>query len=314
LFRQIAQRAALGGAAVAALSSWRTEDATCHGTSLTGTKLIDKVAVLEQKLYMLESRLANKGVETVTGQGDAVFSWDEHLTDVFPAECLPFQKDMHGGFNEDVETGIVYTGIPGAGLFSISQDLKTWTSLGTDERLKGNIHGIVVFKHDGETQIAVAQNDDQRVLIIGIDGTVKQQLDKPQGGEFAFNEANGYYSARRHKSKAVCKDGNTRNVFACTDVTFLDGKLYVVTGYCDGDFVLTLEKRVAPGKRGGEWQWGKTAWGGKGQGVGQFQTAHGVFAHNGHIYVANREAFEVIKFTPNGNVVDILPGDACFLA
>ena len=48
---------------------------------------------------------------------------------------------MHGGFNEDPETGMVFTGIPGAGLFSISKDLKSWTKLGTDERLKSNIHG-----------------------------------------------------------------------------------------------------------------------------------------------------------------------------
>ena len=51
---------------------------------------------------------------------------------------------MHGGFNEDAKTGIVYTGIPGWGLCSISPDLTTWTKLGDDKRLKGNIHGIVV--------------------------------------------------------------------------------------------------------------------------------------------------------------------------
>ena len=89
--------------------------------------------------------------------------------------------------------------------------------------------GIVVFSHDGETFIAVAQNEAQRILIVGLDGVVKQQLDKPQGGEFAFDEANGYYSARRHMSQAVCNDGKSRNVFACTDVTYLNGKLFVVT-------------------------------------------------------------------------------------
>ena len=31
---------------------------------------------------------------------------------------------MHGGFNEDPKTGIVYTGIPGYGLCAISPDLK----------------------------------------------------------------------------------------------------------------------------------------------------------------------------------------------
>ena len=41
-------------------------------------------------------------------------------------------------------------------------------------------------------------------------------------------------------------------------MTYLDGKLYVVTGYCDGDFVLTLTEE------GGQWSWGSVAWGGKG--------------------------------------------------
>ena len=35
---------------------------------------------------------------------------------------------------------------------------------------------------------------------------------------------------------------------------------------------------------------GPTAWGGKGDAPGKFNTAHGVFAWDDHIYVANREA------------------------
>ena len=64
-----------------------------------------------------------------------------------------FEPKMHGGFNEDPETGIVYTGIPGYGLCSISPDLTQWTVIGTDERLKDNIHGIVFFVHKGENSL-----------------------------------------------------------------------------------------------------------------------------------------------------------------
>ena len=50
-------------------------------------------------------------------------------------------------------------------------------------------------------------------------------------------------------------------------VTFLDGNLYVVTGYCAGDFVLTASQGAD-----GKWKWGsdlkKSAWGGKGDGAG----------------------------------------------
>jgi hypothetical protein len=197
------------------------------------------------------------------------------------------------GFNEDEDTGIVYTGIPGYGLCAISPDLTTWTVLGDDPRLKDNIHGIVVFKHGGQSWIAVAQNDSQRVLIIGLDGSIKQQLSKPTGGEFEFDEANAYYSNRPAK-QCPWQEDRSDPTFACTDVTYLDGKLYVVTGYCDGDFVLTASEE------GGEWKWGPTAWGGKGDAPGKFQTAHGIFAHADHVYVANREAHQVVQFTKDG--------------
>ena len=38
-----------------------------------------------------------------------------------------------------------------------------------------------------------------------------------------------------------------------------------------------------------------------------FGTAHGVFAHDGHIFVANREAHQVPEFTPEGSLVRAMP-------
>ena len=91
----------------------------------------------------------------VTGQGEFIFSWNKELTAAFPEDAREFEPAMHGGFNEDPETGIVYTGIPDYGLCAISPDLKEWTKLGTDERLKDNIHGIVFFVHKGKKHLAV---------------------------------------------------------------------------------------------------------------------------------------------------------------
>jgi hypothetical protein len=69
------------------------------------------------------------------------------------------------------------------------------------------------------------------VLIIGLDGEVQQELSPPRGGEFTFGEANAYYSERPTKQ---CPWGTPHlPKFACTDVTYLDGKLYVVTGCAD---------------------------------------------------------------------------------
>ena len=53
----------------------------------------------------------------------------------------------------------------------------------------------------------------------------------------------------------------------------------------------------------GIWSWGNLAWGGKGDNPGQFKTAHGVYAHKNHIYVANRAAGQVVKFTKKGEYI-----------
>ena len=296
------------GVAAGACALFASSDAAeCHGNHSHGgsDSSSSRIERLEQQVAKLTELLKEQfNVSMTSGQGKAVFSWDRVLTAAFPDGAKAYEKNMHGGFNEDSKTGIVYTGIPGFGLCTISPDLKTWSLLGSDERLKANIHGIVVFEHDGVTSIALAQNEDQRVLIVGLDGAVKQQLDMPKGGEFNFAEANAYYS-KRPKQQCPWEVGARAPhsaVFAVTDVTYLNGKLYCVTGYSDGDFVLTAsldsESNAA---------WGPTAWGGKGDGAAQFQTAHGVFAHDGKIFVANREAHEVLEFTEEGHLVRSLP-------
>ena len=225
--------------------------------------------------------------ELTTGQGDMVFVWDKELTAAFPEAAKPHEHKMHGGFNEDPDTGIVYTGIPGSGFYSISADLKTWKLLGDDPRLKDNIHGLVLFTHKDKKYIALANEGKARILIVDLEGKVLQEIKKPTGTEFDFQPANNWFSRKNPH-------------FSCTDVTYLDGKIYAVTGYSRGDFVLTLEEAD------GKWAWGKLAWGGKGNKPGQFNTAHGVFAHDDHIYVANREAHQVVKFKKDGEFVEIL--------
>ena len=48
-------------------------------------------------IQALESQHTLKyGFQTTTGQGDAVFSWDENLTAALPDEARKFEKNMHG--------------------------------------------------------------------------------------------------------------------------------------------------------------------------------------------------------------------------
>ena len=224
-------------------------------------------------------------IKLVTGQGDFIFSWDEKLSSAFPKEANKFEQNMHGGFNEDLETGTVYTGIPGYGLCSISPDLREWKTIGVDEKLKDNIHGIVHFSHKGKKLLALAQ-EGKRVLILTTEGKILSEIHKPLGNEFNFDLANKFFSS------------NESN-FGVTDVTYLEGIIYVAHGYSEGDFILTIEEK------NGVWSWGNLAWGGKGNLPGQFQTAHGIYAHENHIYVASRAAGEVIKFTKDGQFVNI---------
>jgi len=225
--------------------------------------------------------------DLLTGQGDLTFSWDQELSIAFPEEAKRFEPKMHGGFTEDPDTNIVYTGISGYGFCSISADLKTWKKLGEDPRLKENIHGLVLFAHKGNKYIALAQNKKERVLVVDLKGDVVGEIYSPVGDEFDFEPANDYYSGKAP-------------LFAVTDVTYLNGRLFAVTGYSPGDFVLTAEER------NGHWHWGKLAWGGKGNGPTQFKTAHGIFAYKNHIYVASRGACQVKKFTADGELVEIL--------
>ena len=227
----------------------------------------------------------SKRAKLVTGQGEFVFSWDQELTAAFPEDAVEFEPGMHGGFNEDPETGIVYTGIPGYGLCAISPDLASWTTIGTDQRLKDNIHGIVFFVHKGVKHLALAQ-EGKRVLVVTLDGKVVSEILKPTGNEFKFAPANEFFAA---------EDSN----FGVTDVTYFKGTLYVAHGYSKGDFVMTIKEK------GGNWNWGKLAWGGKGDNPGQFQTAHGIYAHDNHILVANRAAGQVVKFTKKGEFVEM---------
>ena len=85
------------------------------------------------------------------------------------------------------------------------------------KKLKDNIHGIVHFSHKGKKLLAVAQ-EGKRVLILTTEGKVLSEIHKPLGNEFKFDLANKFFSS------------NESN-FGVTDVTYLEGIIYVAHGY-----------------------------------------------------------------------------------
>jgi hypothetical protein len=91
-----------------------TTEAHAHGTHAhthdgKESGLAARLRQLEHQVADLSDRLRahTADVQATTGQGKAVFSWDRGLTEAFPEDAKPFEKNLHGGFNEDPKTGIV---------------------------------------------------------------------------------------------------------------------------------------------------------------------------------------------------------------
>ena len=104
LRRGVALSTASAGIALFAGRTLTGDPALCHGNHSHGNQ--SKMEMLEARISMLEAGAAAKyGVKQQTGSGPAIFSWDEDLTAALPEECKRFEKDMHGGFNEDPDTG-----------------------------------------------------------------------------------------------------------------------------------------------------------------------------------------------------------------
>ena len=69
-----------------------------HGSHADQTgELKARLEALEQRLGALEEQHTTRyGFKTQTGQGDAIFSWDEALTACLPEECRKVEQNMHG--------------------------------------------------------------------------------------------------------------------------------------------------------------------------------------------------------------------------
>ena len=93
--------------------------------------------------------------------------------------------------------------------------------------------------------------------------------------------------------------------FVPTDVEFLDGLLYITTGYSSLDTVLTARvSSYRPLKAA----WYDLAFGGRGTGPGQLGTGHGITVPPGtkRIDVADRANGEIDRFTRHGQYLSTL--------
>ncbi|MGO8817183.1 MAG: hypothetical protein ACLQVG_21275 [Terriglobia bacterium] len=226
----------------------------------------------------------------VTGQGNLKFKV-LYTSDHLPPEAQKVLVKAHGGFAVDRRPGKeeTYFALPGAGILQISADLKTISLLETaDEMRKINLHDTNIwYDKDGTAYLVLPANDEGKIFTTTLDGRMVHKLDAPTASDnFEQPEVHDYFLG----------GGN----FSPTAVEYLEGLYYVTTGYCNLDYVLTA--RVTPDQRF-QAVWNDLAWGGKGDGIGQFGTGHGITKPPGMVRldVADRPHSRFERFTRYGH-------------
>lgn len=231
-----------------------------------------------------------------SGQGKMTFRvlyTSSHL----PPEAQSVLKDAHGGFAVDRRPGKgeTYFALPGAGIIQISADLKTTRMLPTSPEMKDtNMHNATIwYASNGEPFLTFPGNQSARVFTTDLNGKLVHSLKTPDGNsDLGHPAANDYFLGQ----------GN----FVPTDVEQLDGLFYVATGYSRLDYVLTARILSTNPFRA---EWYDLAFGGKGTGVGQFGTGHGITVPPGkkRLDIADRPNSEIDRFTRHGQYLSTLP-------
>lgn len=226
----------------------------------------------------------------VSGQGKMRFGV-LYTASQLPEEAAKVLVNAHGGFAVDRREGRgeTYFALPGVGIIQISADLQKIRPLETPTEMKNvNLHSTTIwYAPDGTPYLVFAANDAGRVFTTALNGQLVHTLDTPTPeDDFDSPTVNEYFLGK----------GN----FAPTDVEELDGLYYVTTGYSNLDFVLTARiLRFNPF----EAIWHDLAFGGRGDGPGQFGTGHGITVPPGkkQLYVSDRPHSRIERFTRYGH-------------
>lgn len=244
----------------------------------------------------------------VSGQGDLkfrVFATGK----ILPGAAGPVLVKAHGGFAIDRREGHgeTYFALPGAGIIQLSADLKTSTLIETPAEVRDtNQHNTCLwYGKDGTPYLAFPANDANKVFTLSLDGKLLNTLEPPTNKTFAVEAVTKYFSEPKNK-------------FVPTDIEMINSMYFIPTGYSALDYV--LEAKVTEGTPL-QVSWTDQAFGGKGDGPGQFQTGHGITLSPDKtvINVADRPHSEVDRFSTDGKYKDTvalpagsLPCDTAF--
>lgn len=228
------------------------------------------------------------GPAGITGQGDLQFKV-LHTSAALPEAAMKGLDAAHGGFAVDRRPGQgeIYFALPEVGIIRISADLETIEVLPTDEAMAAtNMHNTTIWYTDGDqAYLTFPGNQSNKVYTTTIDGALQNTLDAPTP-ETEFDD------------ETVTKYFQEGGAFVPTDVEVLDERFYVATGYSKLDYVLTADVKIEEGFSA---MWTPFAFGGKGDGPGQFGTGHGItIAPDGTVTVADRANSEIESFRKDG--------------
>ena len=245
--------------------------------------------------WMAGSHAPTTAAGKTSGQGKMTFQvlyTSGHL----PEAAQKVLKAAHGGFAIDRREGKgkTYFSLPGAGIIEISADLKKTRMLETAPAMRDtNLHNTTIwYAADGSGFLTFPGNKSAEVYTTDLNGKLVHTLGAPDGrSDLGHPNANAYF----------LDQGN----FVPTDTEQINGLLYVATGYSSLDYVLTAK---ISGTKPFRAAWHDLAFGGKGGGVGQFGTGHGITVPRGTTRgdVSDRANAEIDRFTRHGQYLSTL--------
>jgi hypothetical protein len=213
-----------------------------------------------------------------------------------PEAARKVLTSAHGGFAVDRRPGKgdTYFALPGAGILRLNADMEHITLVQTAAEMKDtNLHNTTIWYAPDETAyLSFPANDLGRVFTTSLTGDLLHTLAPPTASDDL-----GLASVRDYFAGG--------GAFVPTDVEFLDGLIYVTTGYSSLDTVLTARITSYSPLRAA---WYDLAFGGKGDAPGQFGTGHGITVPPGtkRIDVADRANSEIDRFTRHGQYLSTL--------
>ena len=235
------------------------------------------------------------GARGVSGQGALRFRVLATAA-LLPEEARRVLVSAHGGFAVDHREGRgeTYFFLPGAGILRLSADFKQVALVPTAPDMKDtNQHNTKIwYPSDGTAYLSFPANDKGRVFTTTLEDELVHTLARPtEDDDFGLPVVHDFYAGG--------------GAFAPTDVEYLDGLLYVTTGYSPLDAVLTARVTSARPLR---LAWHDLAFAGRGDGPGQLGTGHGLTIPRGtkRIDVADRANAEIDRFTRHGQYLSTL--------